>query len=113
VRCLRLVRRRAGDFYPRPCFFSATRAIQAHERMKTLAVAAILLLAALSGCIQYQVVLVNPNTGQTQICNEIDGTVAGAEAQNDCITQWRVLGFVPAQELTDEQKVKIKSPAKP
>jgi hypothetical protein len=39
--------------------------------------------------------------------------VAGAEAQNDCITQWRVLGFVPAQELTDEQKVKIKSPAKP
>jgi hypothetical protein len=81
--------------------------------MKTLSVASILLLAAFSGCIQYQVVLVNPTTRQTQICNEIDGTVAGDVAQNECITQWRVLGFVRVQELTDEQKAKIKSPAKP
>ena len=81
--------------------------------MKKLAVASILLLAALSGCIQYQVVLVNPITGQTQICNEIDGTVAGDVAQNECIAQWRVLGFVPAQELTDKQKETINSPTKP
>jgi len=81
--------------------------------MKTLFVASILLLAAFSGCIQYQVVLVNPTSGQTQICNEIDGTRAGDEAQNSCIAQWRVLGFVPAQELTDKQKATINSPAKP
>jgi hypothetical protein len=81
--------------------------------MKTLSVASILLLAAFYGCIQYQVVLVNPTTGQTQICNEIDGTRAGDEAQNNCIAQWRVLGFVPAQELTDKQKATINSPAKP
>ena len=81
--------------------------------MKTLAVASILLLAPLSGCVQYQVVLVNPTTGQTQTCNEIDGTRAGDEAQNDCIAQWRVLGFVRAEELTAKQKTTINSPAKP
>ena len=72
--------------------------------MKRLAVASILLLAALSGCIRYQVVLVNPITGQTQICNEIDGTTAGDEAQNNCIAQWRVLALCPRKNLQTNRK---------
>jgi len=68
-------------------------------------------LCALSGCAAPSVVLVHPRSWETTECSAIGTGLVGAYVAetvvDNCVKQYEALGFVRAENLTEEQRASI------